>query len=205
MQNSSVLEALANVRAVPVIRASTADDAVAMGTSLASGGLTVLEATFTTPDAASVIRRLAEIDGVIVGAGTVLTPEQARIAVAAGASFLVSPVWLPWLPDLAAELGVAAIPGAASPTEIWQAHAAGSAAVKVFPIARLGGPAFIKDLLAPMPQLKLIATGGVNIAMAKELLGAGCIAVGLGSVHTDPSLGHSVTERAQEVIISLSS
>jgi 2-dehydro-3-deoxyphosphogluconate aldolase/(4S)-4-hydroxy-2-oxoglutarate aldolase len=119
--------------------------------------------------------------------------------VEAGAQFLVSPLWLPWLPQLAAELGVTAIPGAATPSEIWQAHSSGVPAVKVFPIARLGGAAYIRDLLAPLPGLQLMATGGVTVATAAELLDAGCVAVGLGSVHKDTTLGDSVEDRARRV------
>ncbi|MCU1437033.1 MAG: eda [Naasia sp.] len=179
---SEVLEALAAVRAVPVLRSAGADSAVAAARGYAQGGMNVVELTFSTPGVLDAVRELAADADLMVGVGTVLTPAQARAAVAAGARFLVSPVWLPWLPDLARELGVAAVPGAATPSEIWHAHAAGVAAVKVFPIARLGGAAYIRDLLAPLPDLSLMATGGVTAATARELLDAGCLAVGVGGV-----------------------
>jgi 2-dehydro-3-deoxyphosphogluconate aldolase/(4S)-4-hydroxy-2-oxoglutarate aldolase len=179
---SAVLDTLAAVQAVPVLRSSTAEAAVAAARGYAEGGMNVVELTYSTPGVLDAIRELSGYPEIVVGAGTVLTPEQARTAVEAGARFLVSPVWLPWLPDLARELAVDAIPGAATPSEIWHAHAAGVAAVKVFPIARLGGAAYVRDLLAPMPQLTLMATGGVTAATAKELLQAGCLAVGVGNV-----------------------
>jgi len=130
----------------------------------------------------------------------VLTPEQAEEAVAAGAAFLVSPVNPPWLLDVAQNLGVVAVPGCATPNEIWSATSRGAKLVKVFPIARLGGAAYIHDLLAPMPDLRLIATGGIKAVEAPILLAAGCIAVGLGSIHTDDSLGTSVEERGRTAL-----
>lgn len=99
----------------------------------------MIELTFSTPGVLDAIRELSSDPNMLVGAGTVLTPRQANDSVEAGAKFLVSPVWLPWLPELARSLRVQAIPGAATPSEIWLAHSAGVAAVKVFPIGRLGG------------------------------------------------------------------
>ncbi|MGC5170110.1 bifunctional 4-hydroxy-2-oxoglutarate aldolase/2-dehydro-3-deoxy-phosphogluconate aldolase [Microbacterium sp. DT81.1] len=184
---SAVLDRIAEVGVIPVLRSPSADEAVAAARGLAQGGLTVLELTYSTPDVLEAIRRLSEDPDVTVGAGTVLTERQAHDAVDAGARFLVSPVWVPWLPGLARDRGVDAIPGAATPSEIWRAHDEGAVAVKVFPIARLGGAAYVRDLLAPLPSLTLMATGGVDVTAARELLAAGCIAVGVGTISVDPS------------------
>lgn len=181
---TTITKALQQVRVVPVLRSPTPEEAVRTARSLAAGGLNVVELTYSTPGVLDAISELADDPDILVGAGTVLTHQQAHDAVDAGAQFLVSPVWLPWLPDLARSRGVDAIPGAATPTEIYQAHNSGAAAVKVFPIARLGGAAYIRDILAPLPHLTLMATGGVDIDSARDLLAAGCIAVGVGTIST---------------------
>jgi len=183
---SYLLDEITRVKAVPVLRSATAEDAIASARGLAEGGMTVVELTYSTPGVLDAIRELSRNGGIRVGAGTILNQRQAHDAVDAGAEFLVSPVWLPWLPSLARSRGVDGIPGAATPTEIWQAHNFGASAVKVFPIARLGGARYIRDLLAPLPDLKLMATGGVDVAGASELLAAGCIAVGVGTISTGP-------------------
>lgn len=200
---NEVLAAMRAARAIPVLRSPDADTAIAEARLLASGGLPVIEVTFSVPDTARVLGELSRDPEVIVGAGTVLTPQQATEAVAAGAQFLVSPVCPEWLLPLAAELGVPAFPGAASPTEIWKAADAGAELIKVFPIARLGGAAYIKDLLAPMPTLKLMATGGVDAGSAMALLAAGCTAVGMGSILGDASLGATPLERVRELVRTL--
>lgn len=196
----ATMEALEATRIVPVLRSPSAAECVATARDLVAAGLTVVEVTYSTPNAAEAIAELAAVPGCHVGAGTVLHPEQAAEAVAAGASFLVAPVSLQWFVGLAHELGVLAVPGAATPTEIHAAHTAGADLVKVFPIARLGGAAYIRDLLAPLPELRLMATGGVRADDVADLLRAGCVAVGLGSVHTDPSLGQSVKERGRAAL-----
>lgn len=183
---SHFLDAVTRVRAVPVLRSATAQQAVAAARGFAQGGMRIVELTYSTPDVLDAIRELSKDPDVIVGAGTVLTERQAHDAVDAGARFLVSPVWLPWLPALARSRDVDGIPGAATPSEIWQAHNLGATAVKVFPIARLGGAAYIRDLLAPLPDLKLMATGGVTAPGARQLLAAGCVAVGVGTVAVGP-------------------
>lgn len=170
------------VRALAVLRSPTAADAIATAAGYLAGGLTVIELTYSTRGVLDAVRELSARPGVTVGVGTVMTPGQAESAIEAGAQFVVSPVLHPWLPELVAGTPVAAIPGAATPTEIWRATDAGVDAVKVFPIARLGGAAYIRDLLAPMPGLRLIGTGGVDLELARDLLAAGCLAVGVGTV-----------------------
>ncbi len=200
---SDVLERLRQVKIVPVLRSPTAAAAISTAQGLARGGMSVIELTFSTPGVLDAIRELSADPTLLVGAGTVLTPSQAEDAAEAGAKFLVSPVWLPWLPELARSLSVEAIPGSASPSEIWQAHIAGVTAVKVFPIARLGGAAFIRDLLAPMPQLVLMATGGVDIDGARELIAAGCAAVGVGTITTGDDAELPAEQRARRFLRAL--
>lgn len=200
---SEVLERLRQVKVVPVLRSPTVADAVSTSRALAGGGMSVIELTFSTPGVLDAIRELSADPDLLIGAGTVLTPGQAQDAVEAGARFLVSPVWLPWIPELARDLSVQAIPGAATPSEIWQAHSAGAAAVKVFPIARLGGAAYIRDLLAPMPELILMATGGVDLAGARDLLAAGCAAVGVGTITTGDDRDLPAEQRARRFLQAL--
>lgn len=202
---ATLLQQLRTARVVPVLRSATAGEAVSTARDLADGGMTVIELTYSTPDVLTAIQELATTDPtIVVGAGTVLSEQQAHDAVDAGARFLVSPVWLPWLPDLARGCGVASIPGAATPSEVWAAHSAGATAVKVFPIARLGGAAYIRDLLAPLPDLTLMATGGVDLTSAPQLLRAGCIAVGVGTITTGPDDStRSTAERARRFLAAL--
>lgn len=200
----TVLEDLRRVRAVPVLRSPSAEAAIEDGSELVEGGMTVIELTYSTPGVLDAIRELSGRPGVVVGAGTVLTERQGLDAIDAGARFLVSPVWLPWLPALADDHGVPAIPGAATPSEIWQAHEAGAVAVKVFPIARLGGVDYIRDILAPLPGLQLMATGGVTARTAPELLAAGCLAVGVGTVRSDADRpGDPLRARARRFLDAL--
>lgn len=200
---NEVLQRLSAVRVVPVLRSPSVAEAVATARGLAAGGMNVIELTYSTPGVQEAIAELSRDAGLLIGAGTVLTREDAHTAVAAGARFLVSPVWLDWLPPLARELGVDCIPGAATPSEIWAAHEAGSLAVKVFPIARLGGAKYIKDLLAPLPQLTLMATGGVDLELAGELLDAGCTAVGVGTISTGADAGLPPDRRARNYLAGL--
>ena len=162
-----------------VVRASSANRAVAAGNALAEGSVTAIEVTFTVPDAALAIARLAADNSLLVGAGTVLTRDQAAAAVQAGARFLVSPHLDDDLLDAAEELGVPALPGVFTPTEVARAMRRCSL-VKLFP-ASLGGPALLDALRGPFPDLAAIPTGGVDSANLGDWLAAGAIAVGAGS------------------------
>jgi 2-dehydro-3-deoxyphosphogluconate aldolase/(4S)-4-hydroxy-2-oxoglutarate aldolase len=191
------VDAVQRARLVPVLRSDSADAAVETARALALGGLHVIELTFSTPAVERAIARLAHDSSMVIGAGTVLTEAQAELAVQAGARFLVSPINPPWFVPLAEELGVPAVPGTATPSEVWAAHGSGAPMVKLFPIARLGGASYVRDLRAVMPDVHVIATGGIAVSSARELLDAGCVAVGLGSLHGDTSLGADPTERAR--------
>lgn len=160
-----------------VIRAQRIPDPSSLASTLASAGIRAVEFTFTVPDVANVIRAAAD-SGALVGAGTVVTAVQAEEALAAGARFLVAPTLVPELLEVADETPV--ILGAFTPTEVQSATEAGAAAVKVFP-ARVGGPDYIRDLLAPFPHLSLLPSGGVDASNAGEYLRAGALAVYAGS------------------------
>ncbi len=162
-----------------VVRAGSADRAVAAGNALAEGSVTAIEVTFTVPDAVLAIARLAADDSLLVGAGTVLTPDQAAAAVQAGARFVVSPHLDERVLDAAEELGVPALPGVFTPTEVARAMRRCSL-VKLFP-ASLGGPALLSALRGPFPDLAAIPTGGVDTANLGDWLAAGAIAVGAGA------------------------
>jgi 2-dehydro-3-deoxyphosphogluconate aldolase / (4S)-4-hydroxy-2-oxoglutarate aldolase len=186
---TAVVERVRREGAVAVLRLPDAAQTVRAAEWLVAGGVTALEVTLTTRGAIDAIRELVARhgDAALVGAGSVLEPDQARRAVDAGARFIVSPVCLPEVIEAAAALGVPAMPGAFTPTEALRAHQAGASIVKVFPSEVLG-PAFIKGVLAPMPFLKLMPTGGVTPDNVGQWLAAGAIAVGLGSALADPKL-----------------
>jgi len=154
--------------------------------ALADGGVRALEVTMTVPGAVELIRQLAPAlpSGFLLGAGTVTDAATARAVIDAGASFVVGPVFRPAVIAACHERGVPAMPGCFSPTEILAAHEAGADIVKVFPATALG-PQFIKDVRAPLPQVKLMPTGGVTLDNAGDWIRAGAVAVGLGSALVD--------------------
>jgi len=165
-----VLTSLARVRVIPVLSADDVDVAERACRALVAGGLNCVEITFRTEVAADAIRRAAEIDDLLVGAGTVLTPDQARAASAAGAAFAVAPGLNEEIVATCAELGLPFFPGVATPSELDRAHALGCEAVKVFPISTLGGPAFLKSLAAVYPGMRFLPTGGVTRSNLAEYL-----------------------------------
>lgn len=178
------MQALREDRVVAVVRARQIPDPAALADTLAKAGIRSVELTFTIPDVVGAIRA-ASSSNAVVGAGTVVTAAQAEEALEAGAEFLVAPTLVPELLVVAGETPV--ILGAFTPTEIQSAVEAGAAAVKVFP-ARIGGPAYLKDLAGPFPNLALIPSGGVNESNAPEYLAAGAIAVYAGSSLIPPAL-----------------
>jgi 2-dehydro-3-deoxyphosphogluconate aldolase/(4S)-4-hydroxy-2-oxoglutarate aldolase len=173
---------------VAVVRLPDYGAAVEVAQALAAGGIAALEFTLTGQGALDAIARAraaSEAAGysgaaASVGAGTVLTGAQARDVVAAGAQFVVTPVVAPEVIAACAAAGVPCLCGAQTATEALAAHNAGAEFVKIFP-ARLGGPAFIRDLLGPLPFLKLVPTGGIEAGNARAYLEAGAVAVGSGS------------------------
>lgn len=187
MSPDEFVRALQLHRTSAIVRAEA--QAVARGAMNAAitGGVRIVEFTLTTPGALDLVAEFASrdpvepvdgIDRVIVGAGTVLTVTQARDAVRAGASFLVSPVADPEVIRVAADMGVAMMPGVHTPTEMLRAHHDGAPLLKLFP-APAGGPAYLRSVLAPLPFLKIVPTNGVDATNIAAWLAAGAWAVGL--------------------------
>lgn len=152
--------------------------------ALADGGVKAIEVTMTVPGAVELIRQLAAslptASGIILGAGTVIDAVTAHRVIDAGARFIVSPVLRREVITACQERGIVSAPGCFTPTEILDAHEMGADVVKVFPATALG-PQYIKDVRAPMPQLKLMPTGGVTLDNAGDWIRAGAVAVGVGS------------------------
>jgi 2-dehydro-3-deoxyphosphogluconate aldolase/(4S)-4-hydroxy-2-oxoglutarate aldolase len=144
------------------------------------GGLSVLEITLTTPGALRAIEAMAKEDGAIPGGGTVLTPDDARRVADAGGRFALSPVFDPEVVEEAHRLGLLAVPGTSTPTEILAAHRGGARLVKVFPAAALGGPAYIRAVRGPLPDIPLVPTNGVTPDTIADYLAAGAVMVGAG-------------------------
>ncbi len=155
--------------------------------ALAEGGVTAAEITFTVPDAVEVIRQVRKAlgDQVVLGAGTVLDPETARAALLAGAEYLVAPTVNPEVIRLCRRYDKVVMPGAFTPTEALTAWETGADVVKIFP-ADVGGPAYLKALRGPLPQIRLMPTGGVNLDTAEAFLKAGACCLGVGSQLVDP-------------------
>lgn len=175
-------ERLASTGIIAVLRAPSADLAIKAVDALVAGGVTGIEVTYSTPDTPTVITEVRRRHGdtVFLGAGTVLTAAHAEEAVAAGAQFLVSPGTSASLAKAMAATGVDIMLGALTPSELMLAVELGAAAVKIFP-ASLGGPAYLKSLRGPFPDVPLMPTGGVNAGNLREWLDAGAVAVGAGS------------------------
>ncbi len=181
MHTSPALRSLSDVGVVAVIRAPSPAAALGAVEALVRGGVTGIEITYSTPDAATVIAELDARygDRIYLGAGTVTTPEQAEQAVRAGARFLVSPGTTDSLARAMLHTGASVLLGALTPTEVMRAAELGAAVVKIFP-ASLGGPAFLKALRGPFPDVPLMPTGGVNPANLATWFDAGAVAVGAG-------------------------
>jgi len=172
---------------LPVIRASSAREAIDVAEAIKEGGVSFLEITMTVQGAIDVIKELTQKyrDEIIMGAGTILDPETGRAALLAGAQFIVSPTLNLDLIQLAHRYSAVVIPGAMTPTEILTAWNAGADMVKVFPAAQLGGPEYLKAIRGPLPQILLVPTGGVTLQNASAFIKAGATALGVGGELVD--------------------
>jgi 2-dehydro-3-deoxyphosphogluconate aldolase / (4S)-4-hydroxy-2-oxoglutarate aldolase len=182
----SARQRLQDEQLVAVVRADSPGAAVGAGNALADGGVRALEITFTTPEADVAIAELNRREDVFVGAGTVLDAEQASRAIEAGAKFLVSPGLVPEVLEAGVGAGILAVPGALTPTEVLAARRHAEV-IKLFP-SSLGGPAYLKALLAPFPDLRLIPTGGIDAGNLGQWLDAGAFALGAGGDLCPPKL-----------------
>jgi len=183
MGRTEIVRRIVATGIIPVIRAPSAEDALAAVEALLAGGLDVVELTMTVPSALKVIEKVVERHGhaAVVGAGTVLDAETARACTLAGAMFVVAPsLDIPTIRACRTH-GVPVVPGALTPTEIVRAWRAGADLVKVFPCSAMGGASYIKALRAPLPQIELVPTGGVTAATVGDFIAAGAAAVGAGA------------------------
>lgn len=164
-----------------IIRSSDASKLVDVAEALVAGGVSVMEVTFTVPRAHLVLEKVADRlgDRVLLGAGTVLDAATARIAILAGAEFIVSPIVSREVIASCRRYSKLSLPGALTPTEIMNAWEAGADIVKIFP-SEVTGPAYLKAVHAPLPQVRLMPTGGVNLETAADYLRAGACALGIG-------------------------
>jgi len=176
---------LARAVVVPVVRMRSEANAETAVQVLADSGIDAFEMTMTTPGALRLIARLREKGAYLIGAGTVTTPEEAAECIRAGAEFIVSPVVLPDVAQACTERDIPCYLGAATPTEVLAAHRAGAAAVKIFPAAQLGGPAYLRVLKSVFPQIDLMPTGGIGVENIAAYLAAGALCVGMGGKLVD--------------------
>jgi 2-dehydro-3-deoxyphosphogluconate aldolase / (4S)-4-hydroxy-2-oxoglutarate aldolase len=183
MKRDEVIRKIKEIGVVPVVRANSADEAMAAVEAIKLGGVPILEITMTVPGAIKVIEKLADRfgDEIVLGAGTVIDPETARACILAGATFVVSPATNVATIELCRRYSVPICPGALTPTEVVTAWQAGADFVKVFPCSAMGGASYIKGLKAPLPQVELIPTGGVNLNTAIDFIKAGSSALGVGA------------------------
>jgi 2-dehydro-3-deoxyphosphogluconate aldolase / (4S)-4-hydroxy-2-oxoglutarate aldolase len=207
MNKQEVLATIARVGLVPVVRASSADEAMRVVEAIREGGVSVLEITMTVPGALGVMEQVARRFGsdVVLGAGTVLDGETARACILAGAQFVVSPALNPATIEVCRRYSIAVIPGALTPTEVLAAWTAGADVVKVFPCGALGGASYIKSLKAPLPHIEMIPTGGVSVKTAADFIKAGSLALGVGADLVDTKAmregnARAVTEKAREYV-----
>ena len=206
MTKIEVLAEIKKIGLVPVLRAESEAQAIALAEAIADGGVTVLEVTMTVPGAVRVIARLKkERPEILLGAGTVLDAETAHACIEEGAEFVVSPAFSLKTVEMCQKHGKAVLPGALTPTEVLTAWQAGADVVKVFPASAMGGAKYLKSLKAPLPQIELIPTGGVSLETAREFLEAGAYALGVGADLVDTktiAAGHGwkITENARKYL-----
>lgn len=182
MDKNEVLKKICDCGVVAVVRADSAEQAMKIADSCAEAGINAIEITFTVHGALDVIKKLAESNKdnkILIGAGTILDPETARAAILAGAQFVVSPCLNKEVVQVCNRYQIACMPGAMTVKEAVECMEAGADIVKVFP-GELFGPAIIKAFRGPLPQIKLMPTGGVNLENTAEWIKAGSVAVGVG-------------------------
>jgi 2-dehydro-3-deoxyphosphogluconate aldolase/(4S)-4-hydroxy-2-oxoglutarate aldolase len=206
MDKQTVLTKIKELGLVSVIRGPSADLTIKMVEALVEGGVLGIEITYSTPNAEDVVSQLAKHfgDRIILGMGTLTKPAQVKSALAAGATFLVSPVCEARLVQAMTSSGAASMIGALTPTEVFSAFEAGADVVKVFP-GSLAGPSYIKALHGPFPQIPMMPTGGVSAENVKDWFAAGVVAVGAGSELCPPKLAQEgkfkeITERAKNFV-----
>jgi 2-dehydro-3-deoxyphosphogluconate aldolase/(4S)-4-hydroxy-2-oxoglutarate aldolase len=196
-------------RAIAVIRAPKLELGIQMAQAVAAGGMRLIEITWNSHQAAKLVHQLRmELPDCMIGAGTLLSPDQLWEAIAAGASFLFMPYSNPAMIQTAVSQQIPVIPGALSPTEIMTAWQLGASAIKVFPVQSVGGASYIRHLQAPLGQIPLIPTGGITLENARDFIDAGAIAVGISrqlfpQEAIEADRWTEITQRAEQCIQAL--
>jgi 2-dehydro-3-deoxyphosphogluconate aldolase/(4S)-4-hydroxy-2-oxoglutarate aldolase len=191
MKKSEVRARIEEIGLIPGVRVSVADDAAFAAEAVYRSGIPIAEITMTVPNAIEVIAHIAKtLPDMVVGAGTVLNVETAQRCLDAGAKFLTSPGLVTKVVDFAVKHDVLVFPGALTPTEVIAAWEAGADFVKIFPCAQVDGPVYLRALKVPLPQVPLIASGGVNQLSAFNFILSGATALGIGSELMPPEAVH---------------
>ena len=183
MTKQEILRSIIEIGIVPVVRTNSAESAIQAIAAIYRGGIRAAEITMTVPGAIRALEKVAgELgDKIVLGAGTVLDPETARICMLAGAEFFVTPSLRLSTIEMVKRYSKVICPGALTPTEVLAAWEAGADVVKIFPCGNVGGPKYIKALRGPLPQVPMVPTGGVNLSTVADFIRAGAAAVGVGS------------------------
>jgi 2-dehydro-3-deoxyphosphogluconate aldolase/(4S)-4-hydroxy-2-oxoglutarate aldolase len=210
MTKEQILAAIMDIGIVPVVRTATAEGAIKAIEAIYRGGIRAAEITMTVPGAVRALEKVADQFGgkIVLGAGTVLDPETARVCMLAGAEFFVTPSLRISTIEMVQRYSKVVCPGALTPTEVLTAWEAGADVVKVFPCGNVGGPKYIKALRGPFPHIEMIPTGGVNLETAGEFLKAGACAVAVGGELVDAKTikdGHFdvIEERARQYLAAI--
>jgi 2-dehydro-3-deoxyphosphogluconate aldolase/(4S)-4-hydroxy-2-oxoglutarate aldolase len=210
MTKHTIIDNIVGIGIVPIVRAGSSEDALAAVDAIYEGGIRAVEITMTVPGAIRALEEVADRlgDKITLGAGTVLDPETCRACILAGAQFIVTPALKLATVEMARRYSIPIMPGALTPTEILTAWEAGADFVKVFPCGNVGGPRYIKAVKAPLPQVEMIPTGGVNLETAGEFLKAGAAAVAVGGELVDGKMLKekkygTITERAREFLAAI--
>jgi 2-dehydro-3-deoxyphosphogluconate aldolase/(4S)-4-hydroxy-2-oxoglutarate aldolase len=201
MTKDEVCSRIREIAIIPAIRVSSGDDAHFAAEAVMRGGIPIVEITMTVPGAMELMAHLVRSDPkIIVGAGTVLDTDTARLCMDAGVSFLTAPSFSSAIIEFAAKQNIAILPGALTPTEVVTAWNAGADFIKVFPCAPVGGDRYIKSLHASLPQISLIAAGGVNQQTAANFILSGATAIGVGTelIPTE-AIGRRQSQRIHEL------
>jgi 2-dehydro-3-deoxyphosphogluconate aldolase/(4S)-4-hydroxy-2-oxoglutarate aldolase len=205
MDKREMMELIHKTGVIAIMRAKSSDQLLAAADAIKAGGVQVIEVTMTTPGALDVVRQATERYGadVLFGAGSVLDPESARAAILAGAQFVVCPTLNLKTIELCHRYSTPVVPGAYTPTEILTAWEAGADMVKVFP-ASVGGPDYFRAIKGPLPHIKLVPVGGVDLDTTANFIRAGADAVGVGSALVSQKLLEAgdfatLTERARRL------
>jgi 2-dehydro-3-deoxyphosphogluconate aldolase/(4S)-4-hydroxy-2-oxoglutarate aldolase len=207
-----VVRRIGEIGIVPVVRASSVEEANRAVEAICAGGIAAVEITMTVPNAVSVIREIVQQRGkdVLIGAGTVTNAADAEACILAGAQFLVSPGLSVAVLAEAKNHSILGIPGALTPTELMSAQEHGATLVKIFPCGNVGGAKYLKSLKAPFPKAMLIPTGGVNTANAADFIAAGAFALGVGADLVDAAALREgnlekITNAARELVNAVTS